>query len=88
MSVPALASKARRHAQPPNNPVFLQTPEAAARLGLAPGTLDKMRLRGNGPSYLRLTPRRVVYAVDVLDTWARSREFNSTSEYPEAAVCA
>jgi predicted DNA-binding transcriptional regulator AlpA len=86
MSVTVLASKTRRHAQAPINPTFLQTPEAAARLGLAPGTLDKMRVRGDGPSYLRLTPRRVVYAVDVLDTWARSRNFNSTSEYERAAA--
>jgi hypothetical protein len=66
------------------DPTFLQTPEATARIGLAAGTLEKMRVRGDGPSYLRLTPRRVVYAVDVLDTWARSHEFNSTSEYPRA----
>jgi predicted DNA-binding transcriptional regulator AlpA len=88
MSVTALATKARRQAQPPINPTFLQTPEAAARLGLAPGTLDKMRLRGNGPAYLRLTPRRIVYAVDELDAWARARQFNSTSEYPTAGACA
>jgi hypothetical protein len=86
MSVTALASKTRRHAPPPISPTFLQTPEAAARLGLAPGTLDKLRVRGNGPPYLRLMPRRVVYAVDALDNWARSREFNSTSEYASAAA--
>ena len=69
---------------PMTNPTFLQTPEAAHRLGFATGTLDKMRVRGDGPSYLRLTPRRIVYAVDDLDTWARGRAFNSTSEYPAA----
>jgi hypothetical protein len=88
MSATALASKSRRHAHAPSNPTFLPTPEAAARIGLAPGTLDKLRGRGNGPPYLRLTPRRVVYAVDVLDAWARARQYNSTSEYPEAATCA
>ena len=66
------------------DPTFLQTPEAAARIGLAAGTLEKLRVRGGGPSYLRLTPRRVVYAVDALDSWARSHEFNSTSEYSRA----
>jgi predicted DNA-binding transcriptional regulator AlpA len=86
MSGTALATKTRRHAPPPINPTYLQTPEAAARLGLAPGTLDKMRVRGDGPTYLRLTPRRVVYAVDALDAWARARQFNSTSEYPEAGA--
>jgi predicted DNA-binding transcriptional regulator AlpA len=68
------------------DPIYLRTPDAAARIGLAAGTLDKLRVRGGGPSYLRLTPRRVVYAVDALDTWARSREFNSTSQYTSAAA--
>jgi predicted DNA-binding transcriptional regulator AlpA len=61
---------------------FLQTPGAAARLGFAASTLEKMRLKGNGPPYLRLSPRRIVYDAEKLDAWARSREFNSTSEYP------
>jgi predicted DNA-binding transcriptional regulator AlpA len=61
--------------------VFLQTPQAAERIGLAPGTLEKMRCRGDGPSYLRLAPGRVVYDVAVIDAWARARKFNSTSEY-------
>jgi predicted DNA-binding transcriptional regulator AlpA len=64
-----------------SDPIFLQTPDAAARIGLAPGTLDKMRVRGDGPSFLRLSPRRVVYDVAKLDAWARAREHTSTSEY-------
>jgi predicted DNA-binding transcriptional regulator AlpA len=80
----ALVSKTRRRAPPPVNPTFLRTPEAAAHIGLAPSTLDKMRVRGDGPPYMRLTPRSVIYAVDDLDAWARARQFNSTSEYPEA----
>jgi hypothetical protein len=67
---------------------FLQTPEAAARLGFAASTLEKMRLRGNGPPYLRLSPRRIVYETDRLDAWARDREFTSTSEYPRSAAAA
>jgi hypothetical protein len=63
---------------------FLQTVDAAARLGFAASTLEKMRVRGGGPPYLRLSPRRVVYDVEKLDAWARSREFNSTSEYSAA----
>jgi hypothetical protein len=67
---------------------FLQTPEAAARLGFAASTLEKMRLRGDGPPYLRLSPRRIVYETDRLDAWARGREFTSTSEYPRSASAA
>jgi hypothetical protein len=64
-----------------SDPIFLQTPKAAQRLGFAAGTLEKMRVRGDGPPYLRLSPRRIVYAVDSLDAWAREREFRSTLEY-------
>jgi hypothetical protein len=63
------------------DPIYLLTPKAAERIGLAAGTLEKMRIRGDGPPYLRLSPRRIVYAIDALDTWVRRREFNSTSEY-------
>jgi len=63
---------------------FLQTPAAAARLGLAASTLEKMRVRGDGPPYLRLSPRRVVYDAEKLVSWARSMEFKSTSEYAPA----
>ena len=82
----SLATKGRRRAPSQDNPPYLRTPEAAARLRLASGTLDKMRVRGDGPPYIRLTPRSVVYAVDALDAWARARQFNSTSEYPAEAV--
>lgn len=63
---------------------FLQTPDAAARLGFAAGTLEKMRVRGDGPPYLRLSPRRIVYDADKLNSWARGREFTSTSGYKTA----
>jgi hypothetical protein len=67
-------------------PVYVPTPAAAARVGMAASTFEKLRCRGGGPPYLRLTPRRIVYAVDALDAWARARQFNSTSEYPAEAV--
>ena len=82
----ALTSKGRRHAPPPDNPTYKRTPEAAAHLRLAPSTLDKMRVRGDGPPFIRLTPRSVIYAVNELDAWARARQFNSTSEYPVAGA--
>jgi len=42
--------------QPPRggNPVFMDTREAAALLGLSPRTLDTYRCTGAGPSYYRL----------------------------------
>jgi hypothetical protein len=73
---------------PSNKPetVYLQTPAAAARLGLAPATLEKMRVRGDGPPFCRWSRRRIVYAVAAIDQWAREREHRSTKEYSAAAV--
>jgi hypothetical protein len=50
--------------------------------------MDKMRSRGDGPPFIRLTPRSVIYAVDELDAWARARQFHSTSEYSLAGASA
>lgn len=59
----------------------IRTPEAARRLGLTPSTLEKMRGRGDGPPFRRLSRRHVTYAVTSLDAWARDREYRSTKEY-------
>jgi hypothetical protein len=66
--------------------LYLQTPAAARRLGMAPSTLAKMRLRASaGPPFHRWSPRRIVYSVAALDGWAQARQFNSTKEYGAAA---
>ncbi len=69
-----------------NEALYLQTSDAAKRLGLAASTLEKMRGRGDGPPFHRWSRRRVVYAVASLDAWAREREFHSTKEYGTAAA--
>lgn len=62
----------------------LRTPDAAQYLGLAPSTLAKMRLRGDGPPYIKSGPRIVVYTVADLAAWLQSRRRRSTSEVPRA----
>ena len=57
----------------------LNVQEAARLLGLSVSTLNKMRLTGSGPPYLKLG-RRVVYDVHDLEAWAASRKRNHTSE--------
>lgn len=54
---------------------------AAERLGLSESTLAKMRLRGDGPSYIKLGVRRVGYLEKDLVGWVEARRFRSTSEY-------
>jgi predicted DNA-binding transcriptional regulator AlpA len=49
---------------------FLTAREAAAHLKLSKSLLDKLRLTGGGPAYMKLGSRRVVYDIDDLNAWA------------------
>ncbi|WP_346906738.1 helix-turn-helix domain-containing protein [uncultured Roseibium sp.] len=60
---------------------LLTTHEAADYLRLAASTLNKMRLTGSGPDFLKLGPRRVVYDLKDLDRWLAARRRKSTSQY-------
>ncbi len=61
------------------NPITLTAGEAAKLLGLAPSTLAKLRLSGNGPVYCKLG-RRVVYRREDLEAWLDSRVARNTSD--------
>lgn len=58
----------------------LRAPAAAAYLGLSTSTLAKMRLRGDGPLYMKAGRRVVLYDPDDLDAWLETRKRRSTSE--------
>jgi len=62
----------------------LRVNEAARHLGLAVSTMNKMRLSGLGPCFIRLTSRRVAYDLDDLEAWAAKRKRNHTSDNSEA----
>ena len=62
-----------------NNPIALTADDAAKVLGLAPSTLAKLRLSGNGPAYCKLG-RRVVYRREDLEVWLESRLVRHTSD--------
>jgi predicted DNA-binding transcriptional regulator AlpA len=57
----------------------LRTPAAANYLGYAESTLEKKRVTGNGPPFIRLG-RVIVYDTRDLDSWLASRRRRSTSE--------
>jgi predicted DNA-binding transcriptional regulator AlpA len=61
----------------------LRTPAAADYLGYAESTLEKKRVSGNGPPFIRLG-RVIVYDTRDLDTWLASRRQRSTSDRPVA----
>lgn len=60
-------------------PGFLTNAEAAAFLRLSPRTLEKQRVLGGGPRFHKFG-RRVLYAVQDLETWANARRFEMTCD--------
>ncbi len=59
--------------------LYLNQTDAGAFLGLSPRTLERFRVDGRGPRYLKLG-RRVAYAREDLMSWAESRRRSSTSD--------
>jgi excisionase family DNA binding protein len=59
---------------------LLTVSEAAHRLKLSASYLNKARLTGGGPRFIRLG-RAIRYSVHDLDAWVESHGAASTSEY-------
>jgi predicted DNA-binding transcriptional regulator AlpA len=59
----------------------LNVREAAQFLGLSVSTLNKLRLSGNGPQYMKFG-RRVLYDLRDLEEWACDHRRSHTSESP------
>lgn len=67
--------------------VFLTSNEAADLLRLSRRTLERWRLEGNGPRYIKLgvgKRSRVVYREAEIEAWVSRSSFGSTSEYTKA----
>ena len=62
-----------------NGTIYLNTREAAEHLGLSTRTLDRYRVSGDGPMFLKFGGR-VRYLVEDLDAWVRTRRRRSTSD--------
>jgi hypothetical protein len=60
--------------------VLLTPQEAAADRRVSKSYLDKLRVYGGGPKFLRFG-RKILYPKTELDLWASERLFGSTSEY-------
>lgn len=59
---------------------LLPTPAAAKFLGVHRSFLDRRRTEGGGPTYIRLSARKIVYARSVLDAWIADHQRTSTSD--------
>jgi predicted DNA-binding transcriptional regulator AlpA len=59
---------------------ILKTADAAAYIAVGKPTLEKWRLTGEGPRFVRLGARSVGYDVHDLDAWVEARKRKSTSE--------
>ena len=62
--------------------ILLTPSEAATYLRASKSYLDKLRVYGGGPRFLRFGKRKILYRKSDLDLWAAQRSFGSTSEYP------
>jgi len=60
--------------------VWHDTKSAAEYVGLAPQTMNKMRVYGGGPTFFKLGSLLVKYAQSDLDAWLESRRRRSTSD--------
>ena len=56
------------------------TRQAANYVGLSGSTLAKLRMRGEGPVFVRLSRKKIVYRVQDLDQWLEDSRRTSTSD--------
>ena len=60
---------------------LLNTRIAAGRCGLSPRTLEKLRVNGGGPHFIRLGGA-VRYQLEDLDAWIAANRRRTTSDEP------
>ena len=64
----------------------LRTPEASKYLSIAESTLEKMRVTGTGPQFVRVGTRTVAYRKADLDAFLDARVCTSTADRPMVAA--
>ena len=65
-------------------PQLMTSVEAAAYLRISRRTLERYRVTGTGPRYLKVGPgkrARVLYRIPDIEAWLLEFNFESTSEY-------
>jgi excisionase family DNA binding protein len=65
---------------------ILRTADAARYVNLAVSTLEKMRVYGGGPTFVRLGARAIRYRREDLDAWLAAGARRSTSDLGDKAA--
>ncbi|UPY35430.1 helix-turn-helix domain-containing protein [Sediminicoccus sp. KRV36] len=55
---------------------LLAPAEAARLLGVSVRSLERMRVAGDGPPFVRIGKRRVAYTAGCMEAWLASRTFD------------
>ena len=69
---------ARKNTPAPQKTPFLTAQQAADYLGVGKAFLARLRMTGEGPVYLRISPRRVLYTMEDLTLWLEAQRRLST----------
>ena len=77
--IPGAADMDKEQGMTDEMPRYLNTRQAAGHLGLSTRTLDRFRVSGDGPVFLKFGGR-VRYLREDLDAWAQTRRRKSTSD--------
>ena len=65
---------------------YLTTHEAASYTRLGKSTLERLRIEGTGPVFIKATANRVVYSMADLDEYLSSRRHQSTAAADRSAA--
>jgi len=60
--------------------MYLSPLELSQLTGISTKTLEKWRRTGEGPKFIRLSYRKVLYELEVFLAWIKARERKSTSD--------
>ncbi|MFV8381060.1 helix-turn-helix transcriptional regulator [Corynebacterium hindlerae] len=55
-------------------PLAVKTDKAAEIIGISPGTLNNWRSRGDGPAYIKVGNRTVLYLISDLEAWLNAQQ--------------
>ncbi len=59
--------------------LYLTEREFSERYHLAPRTVQRWRTTGDGPAFVRVGPRRIIYRLSDCEAWASARTYSHRS---------